>query len=243
MRHLGARSSNRPCPLLFRWTVTRWPEVDDERQAALLLRVDLEERRLLAAGELSQVVNLLLRVGSAACLLDREQQAEELVDRAVVRFGEWMAQPRRLGDFAACRGALVIALVSSRVDPVAIARLLLAAPLPAPPGAVHNARTAAALLVGDDEAATTALRAFDLSDAGLGAPWRAFAQALLARDVPSAQKAASRWLLEKMEATHTNEWGGYNEVPLEVSGALALAERRGLVVRVASNRVFTRFRE
>ena len=40
----------------------------------------------------------------------------------------------------------------------------------------------------------------------------------------------------------THEWGAYNEVPIEVNGALALADRAGRTVPVASNRVLTRFR-
>jgi hypothetical protein len=223
--------------------MTRWPEVETERQSALLLRVDLDERRLRAAGEHAQVVNLLLRVAAAACLLNREKQAEELTERAIGRLGEWLeaTSPARLGDVAACRGMLALSFGAPDLAD-RVARAWLALPPISPPGASANTSAAAALFLANDDAATAALRSFDLSDAGLGIPWHTFAQALLAKDAPLAQKAASRWLQEKMEATHTNEWGGYNEVPIEVSGALALAERRGLAVRLASNRVFTRFR-
>ena len=81
--------------------MTRWPEVETERQSALLLRVDLDERRLRAAGEHAQVVNLLLRVAAAACLLNREKQAEVALARSrhafALREQQRMAVRRRIG--------------------------------------------------------------------------------------------------------------------------------------------------
>jgi hypothetical protein len=231
--------------------MTTWPDVDSERLSGALLRVDLYEARYLAVGEHHNVVNLLLRSASAACLLDREDDAAALVARAGRRMQEWIAaaaegrsKPAAYGDFSATRGMLALALLPPEGQEGALraARGLLTQTAALPPGSVHNARLAAACLTDDAPALQAAARACELSDAGLGLPWKRFATALDTRDTALAAKSALAWLREKMEATHTNEWGAYNEVPIEVSGALALAELRGMPVRLATNRVLTRFR-
>lgn len=231
--------------------MTRWPDTDTERLAAVLLRVDLYEARYVAVGEFHSVVNHLLRSASAAWLLDREADGLSLVDRAARRMEEWIdavgvgrSKAASYADFAATRGILAFALVSeARLGAVgAAARTFLAQTADAPPGSVHNARLAAAVLVDDVDALRTSASACELSDAGLGLPWKRFAGALDTRDAALAAKSALTWLREKSEATHTNEWGAYNEVPVEVSAALALAERRGMGARVKTNRVMTRFR-
>ena len=228
-----------------------WPETDTERLSGVLLRVDLYEGRYLAVGELNNVVNHLLRSASAACLLDREDEALALVDRAGRRMEEWIAgvaagrmKVASYGDFAATRGVLAFALAPPERAGAAeaAARTFLAQTADAPPGSVHNARLGAAALVGDLDALRRAAQACELSDAGLGLPWKRFAGALEAGDAALATRSALGWLREKSEATHTNEWGAYNEVPIEVSAALALAARRGLAVALANNRVLTRFR-
>ncbi len=231
--------------------MSTWPEVDSERLSGVLLRVDLYENRYLAVGEYHNVVNHLLRSASAACLLDREAEALALVDRAGRRMEEWIgavaagkARPGSYADFSATRGLLALALApeARRDAATRAARTFLAQTADAPPGSVHNARLAAAGLADDMPALQAAARSCELSDAGLGLPWKRFATAIDTRDGALAAKSALAWLREKMEATHTNEWGAYNEVPIEVSAALALAEARGMPVRLANNRVLTRFR-
>jgi hypothetical protein len=111
-----------------------------------------------------------------------------------------------------------------------------------PAGAVHNARLAAALIVSDRAQAERSAGLCELSDAGLGLPWKKAALAILAKDEAAFRKAVYSWINEKMEATMTHDWGAYNEVPIEVSGALALAEHGGVPVLLDSNRVLTRFR-
>lgn len=228
-----------------------WPDVDSERLAGVLLRVDLYENRYLAVSEYHNVVNHLLRSASAACLLDKQADALALVDRAGRRMEEWIAavgdgriKPGSYADFSATRGLLALALAPEGRKDAAVraARTFLAQTSDAPPGSVHNARLAAAGLAGDMPALQASAKACELSDAGLGLPWKRFATAIDARDPAMAAKSALAWLREKMEATHTNEWGAYNEVPLEVSAALALAELRGVPVKLTSNRVLTRFR-
>jgi hypothetical protein len=228
-----------------------WPDVDNERLTGVLLRVDLYERRYLAVGEHHNVVNHLLRSASAACLLEREDEAQALIDRAGQRMVDWV---RAVGsgatsaatyvDFGATRGMLAFGLVSEplRVAAERAADDFLAQTTSVAPGSVHNARLAAAALLGNFPALQASARACELSDAGLGLPWRRFATAIDARDATLAARSAQAWLREKLEATHTNEWGAYNEVPIEVSGALGLAAARGLPVRLASNRVLTRYR-
>ncbi len=232
--------------------MTPWPDdIDRERLTGVLLRVDLYENRYLAVAEYHNVVNHLLRSASAACLLDREPEALELVDRAVLRMMEWIAAvgDARVGlptyaDFAATRGLLAFALASEERMPAALvaARAFLRQTAEVRPGSVHNARLAAAALVDEPAALQAAARSCELSDAGLGLPWRRFASALDTGDGVAAAKSAQNWLNEKLEATHTNEWGAYNEIPIEVSAALALAERRGMPFKLASNRVLTRLR-
>ncbi|MDP2307555.1 MAG: hypothetical protein Q8P18_16125 [Pseudomonadota bacterium] len=228
--------------------MTTWPEADHERLAGVLLRVDLYENRYLAVVEYHNVVNHLVRSASAACLLDREDEALALVDRAGRRMVEWIAavgegrvNPGAYADFAATRGLLALALAPTerRALSLEAARTFLLHTAAALPGSVHNARLAAAALVEDAPALQASARACELSDAGLGLPWRRFATALDTNDAQGAAKSAHTWLREKMEATHTNEWGSYNEIPIEVSAALALAGLRGLAVKLASNRVLT----
>jgi hypothetical protein len=122
------------------------------------------------------------------------------------------------------------------------ARALLTLTKDAPSGSVQNARLVAATLLGDAATAEMAAKGCELSDAGLGLPLRKFVVALFAGDDAAMKKCIATWLQEKMEATMTHEWGAYNEVPVEVSGAMALAERRGRELRIDSNRVLTRFR-
>ncbi|MFZ5479134.1 MAG: hypothetical protein ACOZNI_20390 [Myxococcota bacterium] len=233
--------------------MSRWPESDDERLEAVLLRVDLHEGRYVAVREYHNVVHHLLRSASAACLLDREADALALIQRACARMAEWVelaandrARRATFGDLAATRGLLALSLhpdaAAADGAPHHTARALLKQTEGAPAGPVHNARIAAAALVGEWEALRASARLCELSDAGLGVPWRKLAQAIDTKDAPTIQKAAEAWLQEKMEATHTNEWGAYNEVPIEVSGALGLAELAGVPVRLHSNRVLTRFR-
>jgi hypothetical protein len=233
--------------------MSRWPEADEERLAAVLLRVDLHEGRYVAVREYHNVVNHLLRSASAACLLDREAEAQELIVRACARMGEWIElatrDPARLAafsDLAATRGLLALSLhpdaAAGDAAPHHTARAFLRQTENVPAGPVHNARVAAAALLGEWEAVRTSARLCELSDAGLGAPWRKLALGIDTRDVPAIQKAAEAWLQEKREATHTNEWGAYNEVPIEVSGALGLAELAGVPARLHTDRVLTRFR-
>jgi len=143
---------------------------------------------------------------------------------------------------AACLLALALAPHERRAPSLEAARTFLRQTADAPPGSVHNARLAAAALLEDAPTLQAAARACELSDAGLGLPWRRFATALDTNDATGAAKSAHTWLREKMEATHTNEWGAYNEIPIEVSAALALAGARGLFVKLASNRVMTALR-
>ena len=225
--------------------MSSWPETDEERLTGALLRVDLHESRYLAVGELHNVVNLLLRSAAAACLLDREPDALAYCARAGVHMGEWVAAGTQaksaLSDLAAARGLLALA-IGPHPSAKDTAAALLRRTEKAPPGPIHNARLAAAALLGDSDTLQASARACELSDAGLGAPWKRFALALDAHDVPAMQKSALAWLREKMEATHTNEWGAYNEVPIEVSGALALARIHDWDMRLPSNRVLSEYR-
>jgi len=227
---------------------TGWPEFELERLDGLLLRADLHEQRFLAAGEYGNLVNHLMRCAAAACLSDREADGVSFVARAAVRTGEWVraaregrARPSSFADYALARGWLAVSIAPT---PVAMDILpgFLAMTGWQPAGAVHNARMVAGLLAGDDAAVDAASQKCDLSDAGLGAPLKRFALACVAADRAGMQKALATWLREKLDATMTHEWGAYNELPVEVSGALALAERRGTPLPLASNRVLTRFR-
>ncbi len=225
-----------------------WPEYESERLAGVLLRVDLQEQRSLAAGDYAAVVNHLMRSASAACLSDREDEALRLIGRAAERTAEWVraaragkVRPSSFSDVALSRGWLCAAIAPTpSVLEVAPGFLAMTGWLPA--GAAHNARVVAAALVGDHPAVEASLKLCELSDAGLGSPMKKFMLAWLARDAAAMKKTLATWLQEKMDATMTHEWGAYNEVPIEVSGALALAERAGVPVPYASNRVLTRFR-
>lgn len=228
--------------------MTDWPDFEVERLAGLLLRVDLQEQRFLAAGEYGNVVNHLMRSAAAACLSDREDDALSFLARAAVRTGEWVraaregrARPSSFADYALARGWLAVAIMPT---PVAMDILpgFLAMTGWQPAGAVHNARMVAALVAGDAAAAEAASKLCDLSDAGLGVPLKRFVLASLAGDEAAMRKALATWLQEKLDATMTHEWGAYNEVPLEVSGALALATGRGAPLPMVSNRVLTRYR-
>jgi hypothetical protein len=231
--------------------MSAWPEGDSERLAGALLRVDLYESRYLAVGEHHNVVNHLLRSASAACLLDREPEALALIDRVVestiawiAAVGQGRARTHSYSDFSATRGVLTFALAAEARRPATLdaLRTFLRQTEGAPPGSVHNARLAAATLLGDRPALQAAARSCELSDAGLGLPWKRFALAIDTEDVATAARLALTWLREKNESTHTNEWGAYNEIPIEVSAALALAAGRGVHVKLASNRVLTAFR-
>jgi hypothetical protein len=226
----------------------RWPEFEPERLEVALLRVDLQEQRLLASGDHQGVVNHLLRSASAACLADREDDAVRFIARAAGRTMEWVraaraakTKPSTFADLAFTRGWLAAA-IAPPADLAEPARNLLAMTGWQPAGSAHNARAVAAVLSGDLAAAQASLALCDLSDPGLGAPLKRFLTALLAADEPAMKKAATAWLQEKMDATMTHEWGAYNEVPIEVSGALALAGRNGSPVRLTSNRVLTELR-
>lgn len=231
--------------------MSAWPDFDDERLTGNLLRVDLYEGRYLAVREYHNVVNHLLRSASAACLLDREPLALELIARAATRTAEWVEhggqRPAPYADLAATRGLLALALHPDAADeggaPRHTARAFLRQTAESPAGSVQNARLAAASLLGEWEAVRAAAKACELADAGLGLPWKRLVLALDARDAAGVAKAAQTWLREKMEATHTNEWGAYNEVPIEVSAALGLAALHGMDVRLDTNRVMTRFRQ
>lgn len=230
-----------------------WPDYDDERLTAALLRVDLQEGRYLAVREYHHVVNHLVRSAAAACLLDREPYAMALIARAGARTEEWVAagaqdraRQATYADLAATRGLLALALRRDAAEEGGTAwrtaHAFLRQTAQAPLGAVQNARLAAAALAGDGEALQAAARGCELADAGLGLPWKRLALAIDARDAAGVARAAQTWLRERSEATQTNEWGAYNDVPIEVSGALALAAVHGLDVRLDSNRILTRFR-
>ncbi|MBM4365099.1 MAG: hypothetical protein FJ102_02715 [Deltaproteobacteria bacterium] len=225
-----------------------WPEYEIDRLAGALMRVDLYEQRYLAVGEYHSVVNHLVRSASAACLSDREDDAIQLIARASARMDEWVravregrAKAQGFSDFACTRGWLAVAIAPSAVAEET-ARAFLIATAISPPGPAQNARMVAAAVLGEPLSVNAAAQGAELSDAGLGLPLKRFILALFAGDEPAMRKAASNWLDEKMEATMTHEWGAYNEVPIEVSGALALAERRGRPIPLDSNRVLTRFR-
>ncbi len=229
--------------------MTSWPDCDGERQADALLRADLYEGRYLAAGEHHKGINLLLQTAASAYLLGQEPEGDARVARAGRRMAEWVAAvqagrtPASLfRDLAAARGLLTLALLGDDAIVTQTAQTFLALTATAPPGAVHNARLAAAALLGLRDAMQVAAGACELSDAGLGAPWRRFALAIEARDPAVLARHIQTWLREKEEATRTSEWGDYDDVPIEVSAALALAERSGVPVRVATNRVLPRFR-
>ncbi len=225
-----------------------WPEFESERLAGMLLRVDLQEQRYLAAGEHANVVNHLLRSASAACLSDREEEGVALIERAAGRTVEWVraaregkARPSSFAELAFTRGWLAICVCPPPgAEQAAINCLAMTAWRPA--GQVHNARIVAAAYLGDWATVDAAGKLCELSDAGLGVPLKRFLIALVAHDEPGMRTSILTWLQEKMDATMTHEWGAYNEVPIEVNGALALADRAGRTVPVASNRVLTRFR-
>ncbi len=225
-----------------------WPEFELERLAGTLLRVDLYEQRYLAAADYPNIVNHLLRSASAACLSNREDDAVRLIERAAVRTVEWVhaaregkTRPSSFSDFAFTRGWLAVAIAAPIGTEQATGNFLAMSGW-RPAGSVHNARMVVALLAGDPTAAEAATHLAEMGDAGLGAPLKHFVLALITRDDAAMKKSAANWLHEKMEATMTHEWGAYNEVPIEVSGALALAERVGHPLRIASNRLLTRFR-
>ncbi len=225
-----------------------WPDYEIDRLAGALMRVDLYEQRYLAVGEYHSVVNHLLRSASAACLSDREDEAIRLIARASTRMDEWVravregrAKAQGFADFACTRGWLAIAIAPS-ASAEDTARAFLIATAISPPGPAQNARMVAAAVLGESLSVNAAAQGAELSDAGLGLPLKRFILALFAGDEQAMRKAVGTWLDEKMEATMTHEWGAYNEVPIEVSGALALAERRGRPIPLDSNRVLTRFR-
>ena len=230
----------------------RWPEYEPERLEVVLARVELHEARFMGDEAYHLVVNHLVRAASAACLLDREPEADRYIHRAASRMAEWVEAARwgrarcdAFSDLAATRGWLVVALAnlldpSQRFNRVAGTFLRLTADRPA--GAVHNARLAAASLAHDDAVVTGSIPLLDLSDAGLGLPWRRYAVALAEHDLIAMYGAAEGWIEEKLDATQTLDWGPYNEVPIEVSGALALAALRGERVGLVSNRIHTALR-
>lgn len=224
-----------------------WPEYDLDRLSGSLLRVELYEARYLAVGEYHNVVDHLLRTAAAACLLDREADALTYIQRAATRTEEWLGMvdarivPMTLfGELAATRGLLAVAIVGGKEE---IGWRFLAQTANSPAGSVHNARLAACLLVGDADTADKSAKLCELADAGLGLPWRRFVTAVFAREHAAARKQIDVWLQEKQESTLTHEWGAYNEVPIEVSGALAAAARMGLPIKVSTNRVMTAFRQ
>jgi hypothetical protein len=232
--------------------MSAWPDFDTERLTGALLRVDLHEGRYLAAREYPKVVEHLMRSAAAACLLDREELANTLIQRAGERVAEWVdlaingVRVPEFDDLAAARGFLMLALAADADQPESraqrTARAFLAHTADAPPGPTHNARLAAALLVNDSAALVASAKAIALLDPGLGPPWRRFALALDARDPVTVVRSAEAWLRDRMESTSTNATAAYDEVPLEVSGALRLAALRGMPVRLESLQVLPRFR-
>lgn len=225
---------------------SRWPEYELDRLSGSLLRVELYEARYLAVGEYHNVVDHLLRTASAACLLDREPEALNYIARAAARTEEWIGMvenrvvpPASWEEFAATRGLLAVAITSGKES---VGWRFLAATADAPAGPAHNARLAACGLVGDADTAEKSAKLCELSDAGLGLPWRRFVMAVFAREAAVARRQVDVWLQEKHDSTLTHEWGAYNEVPIEVSGALAVAGRQGLPLKLANNRVLTRYR-
>lgn len=226
----------------------RWPDFELERLETVLVRAELQEQRLMAAGDFPGVVNHLLRSASAACLADREPEGFAFVARGAVRTMEWVraaraakTKPSTFADLAFTRGWLAAAIAPPPGFEETAGHVLAMTGWQ-PAGPAHNARAVAALLVGDHAAAELSVGRMDLADAGLGAPFKRFAAALLGADADGMLKATNTWLLEKMDATMTHEWGAYNEVPIEVSGALALAAAAGRPLLLPSNRVLTRFR-
>lgn len=228
-----------------------WPYYEPERLSGLLLRVDLQERRYVSMGSWQQLIDHLVRSASVACLARQSGQANQLLNRAATRMSEWVDQIRQgvpvslyNQDFAPVRGFLAMALVGPEagiaVEAVATEFLRQTSLLPA--GPVHNARLAAGLLCGKTDEVVVSLGMCSLEDAALGAPWKRFVQGVLARDVVVMEASLERWLEEKMEATQTHDWGAYNEVPIEVSGALGLAEKLDLPIYLRSNRILPRFR-
>lgn len=225
-----------------------WPEFESERIETTLLSVELYERRFLSTQAYHQVIHHLIRCASAACLLHREDEAIRLIGRAGARTLEWLTAVRlgrlpasALDHLALTRGLLALT-IATLDDDVHTLSTFLQQTAATPAGPVHNARMVAALLVGDAGSFQHAAERADRSDAGLGLPFKRFALALLANDHSAMLHQLRVWLQEKAESTQTLEWGAYNEVPIEVSGALALAERRGHPLRLASNRILTRFR-
>jgi hypothetical protein len=226
--------------------MTTWPEFDADRLSGTLMRVDLQEARFLAVGEYHNVVDLLMRAAAAACLLDREEDGMAFVRRAAERTDEWtlMVESRVVPastyrEFAAARGMLATALCDA---PEAVGWRFLSQTANEGPGPAQNARLAAAILVGDADSAIQATKLCELTDAGLGVPFKRFALALFDRDHAGVRKSLSLWLEEKAEATMTHDWGAYNEVPLEVSGAIAAAWLLGVRVTMDSPRILPRFR-
>ncbi len=226
----------------------RWPDFELERLETVLVRAELQEQRLMAAGDFPGVVNHLLRSASAASLADREPEGLAFVARSAVRTMEWVraaraakTKPSTFADLAFTRGWLAAAITPPPGFEEAAGHVLAMTGWQ-PAGPVHNARAVAALMVGDHADAELSVARMDLADAGLGAPFKRFAIALLGADTEGMLKATNAWLREKMDATMTHEWGAYNEVPIEVSGALALAAVAGRPLFLPSNRVLTRFR-
>lgn len=225
-----------------------WPEYETERLSGVLLRVDLQERRHQQNGAWQSLVDHLIRAVSAACLSHREAEADAYLRRAAARMEEWInlvqqglpASTYNL-DFATARGLFAMVLVGAPgLDRLLELYLQQTASLPA--GPAHNARLIALLFLRryGELAPTAALSSIE--DMGLGNPWKRFAMAVPGGDETVLRAAVDRWLHEKMEATHTHEWGAYNEVPIEVSGALAIAEHCGILLKLDSNRVLPRYR-
>jgi hypothetical protein len=228
-----------------------WPEYESDRLSSQLLRVDLQEKRCLSLGAWQQLIDHLIRSAAVACLVNQEDLAQTLLCRTAQRMSEWVEQVRQglpvslyNQDFAPVRGMLSLALVGEEAGPVPenIAAEFLRQTSRLPAGPVHNARLAAAILCNRLEEAQNSLSLCSLEDAALGAPWKRFIQGLIAKDAAIMQNGLERWLEEKMEATQTHDWGAYNEVPLEVTGALALSERAGFPLKLHSNRILPRYR-
>ncbi len=226
-----------------------WPEYEIERVAGILLRVELQEQRHRETGAWAALVDHLNRAVSAACLISQEEEAEAYVLRTSEAMRQWVAAVRQgyarasyNNDFSSVRGMLTLVLSGvPEVESVCDEFLRQTGGLPI--GPVYNARLVAQLVLRKEagELARTGMQC-SMEDQGLGAPWRRFALAIPAGDLPAMRSSVDRWLLEKTEATQTHEWGAYNEVPIEVSGALAVAERWGTPLKVSSNRVLPRFR-
>lgn len=225
-----------------------WPEYEVERLSGVLLRVDLLERRHRQNGAWSLLVDHLIRAVSTACLCGREVEAHSYLVRAAVAMSDWVAKVRQglpvssyNRDFSTARGLFALSLCPGP-ERDHVFQEFLQQTANAEAGPTYNARLIAILWQQRYEELAPTAALSSLEDAGLGAPWKRFAVAIPGGDPNTLKAAVDRWLHEKIEATQTHEWGPYNEVPIEISGALAVAEHCGISLKVDSNRLLPHFR-